>query len=76
MHGFGEKAFAQSTAQENKHVPFQHVSAADFRGDCLASNGGQLQEIPRFIGRTKIPAYTCMITDRIVLQAYSRTRTW
>ena len=59
MHGFGERACAQSTIQGSRAAPHPPVRAPDFSDDFVAANDERRPwDLSRFRGRAKVPAYT------------------
>jgi hypothetical protein len=58
MHGFGERACAQSTTQGNRDAPRHHVRAPEVSDDFVAANGEKLWDVSHFRGPAKVTAYT------------------
>src|SRR5579859_384359 len=58
MHGFWDRACAQSTNQGTRDAPHTPARAPDLSDDFVTANGERPWDVSRFRGRTKVPAYT------------------
>jgi hypothetical protein len=63
MHGFGERACAQSTTQVNMGARRQQVRVADFSNELVPTNDEKHRDVSRFRWRAKSQLTPCLMAE-------------